>query len=143
MFPRLIAKYFECFDPVYPFIHRRTFTANYESFWASPSEEKNKADADLLGLHYAVYALGTQFMQFSSYTEKTSSAEFYGKSSKTELSGKSLTKRHSVRCYAIATQLLLSQPNLSASRSGHAFAHVLLDERQSRFRRLLLGWSHA
>ena len=30
----LIAKYFEVVDPVYPFIHRRTFYADYERFWS-------------------------------------------------------------------------------------------------------------
>ncbi|KAI6878769.1 hypothetical protein KC334_g17208, partial [Hortaea werneckii] len=30
----LIARYFEVVDPVYPFLHRRSFYADYERFWA-------------------------------------------------------------------------------------------------------------
>lgn len=74
----LIAKYFECVAPVYPFLHRRTFYVAYERFWALPEEQRETAEADLIALHFALYALGTQFMQFS-FDAKTSSAEFLGK----------------------------------------------------------------
>lgn len=75
----LVARYFECVDPVYPFIHRRIFYSLYENFWASPLSEKHNAGADMLALHFTLYALGTQFMPFPSYEERTQSAEFYGK----------------------------------------------------------------
>ncbi|KAI7127229.1 hypothetical protein KC324_g17438, partial [Hortaea werneckii] len=73
----LIARYFEVVDPVYPFLHRRSFYADYERFWALSPEEKGASDASFIALHYAMYALGTQFMQFPSYAERSSSAEFY------------------------------------------------------------------
>lgn len=75
----LIAKYFECVAPVYPFLHRRTFYVAYEQFWALSEKERESADADLIALHFALYALGTQFMQFPAYQAKTSSAEFLGR----------------------------------------------------------------
>lgn len=75
----LVAKYFECVDPVYPFLHKPTFYALYEKFWALSLAEKQRADADMLAVHFALYALGTQFMHFPAYEERTSSAEFYGK----------------------------------------------------------------
>ncbi|CAC9894340.1 unnamed protein product, partial [Aureobasidium pullulans] len=72
----LIAKYFECVAPVYPFLHRRTFYVAYERFWQLPEKERETADADLIALHFALYAMGTQFMQFPAYDAKSSSAEF-------------------------------------------------------------------
>lgn len=65
-------------DPVYPFVHRRSFYKTYTRFWSSPLSEKQRVDADMLALHYTIYALGTQFMSFTSYDATTSSAEFYG-----------------------------------------------------------------
>jgi hypothetical protein len=76
----LIAKYFECVAPVYPFLHRRTFYVAYERFWQLPEKERETADADLIALHFALYAMGTQFMQFPAYDAKSSSAEFLGRS---------------------------------------------------------------
>lgn len=75
----LIAKYFECVAPVYPFLHRRTFYVAYERFWALPERERETADADLIALHFALYAMGTQFIDLASYDAKSSSAEFLGK----------------------------------------------------------------
>ncbi|KAK0933578.1 hypothetical protein LTR29_014869 [Friedmanniomyces endolithicus] len=60
----LIARYFEAVDPVYPFIHRRSFYADYERFWSVSLEERGNTDASFVALHYAMYALGTQFMPF-------------------------------------------------------------------------------
>ena len=40
----LIAKYFEVVDGVYPFLHRRTFYADYERFWALPAEKRGEMD---------------------------------------------------------------------------------------------------
>ena len=54
----LIAKYFEIIDGVYPFLHRRTFYADYERFWALPPEKKGETDASFTALLYAMYAPG-------------------------------------------------------------------------------------
>lgn len=74
----LVARFFEAMHPVYPFLHRRSFYTRYERFWSSSPSERLKADADMLALHYTVYALGTQFMELPSYRDAAASAEFYG-----------------------------------------------------------------
>ncbi|KAK7704237.1 hypothetical protein SLS57_010621 [Botryosphaeria dothidea] len=73
----LVAKYFEAVDPVYPMIHRGKFDADYERFWSLPHEEKCQADSALLGLHFVVYAMGTQFIQMQDPQERAQIAEFY------------------------------------------------------------------
>ncbi|OJD32176.1 zn 2cys6 transcription factor [Diplodia corticola] len=73
----LVAKYFEAVDPVYPMIHRPKFDADYERFWSLSHEEKCQADSALLGLHFVVYAMGTQFIQMPDPQERAQIAEFY------------------------------------------------------------------
>ncbi|KAL1615293.1 hypothetical protein SLS54_009072 [Diplodia seriata] len=73
----LVAKYFEAVDPVYPMIHRPKFDADYERFWSLSHEDKCQADSALLGLHFVVYAMGTQFIQMPDLQERAQIAEFY------------------------------------------------------------------
>lgn len=73
----LVAKYFEAVDPVYPMIHRPKFEADYERFWSLSHEDKCQADSALLGLHFVVYAMGTQFIQMPDLQERAQIAEFY------------------------------------------------------------------
>ncbi|KAF2750213.1 hypothetical protein M011DRAFT_233199 [Sporormia fimetaria CBS 119925] len=93
----LVAKYFEAVDPVYPMIHRRNFYADYERFWSLPLEEKNAADPVLVGLHYVVYAMGTQFITNVSDQERKQIAEFYVSASQQALRLSGYLSRASVR----------------------------------------------
>ena len=73
----LVDKYFESVDPVYPMINKAHFLADYDRFWALPEQEKMKVDPSMLGLHYAVYAMGAQFVQLESEQTRAQIAEFY------------------------------------------------------------------
>lgn len=133
----LVAKYFECVDPVYPFLHKRTFYALYEKFWALPLAEKNRADADMLAIHFTLYALGTQFLQLNSFEERTSSAEFYGVFGLDVLPGRKADKtiasaaNQSLRIYsffnrssirAIAAMILLGYFLMNDNHASDAYA---------------------
>jgi hypothetical protein len=73
----LVAKYFEAVDPVYPMLHKEAFYADYDTFWRLPQEEKCFADASLLALQFAIYALGAQFLQMESDQARQQISEFY------------------------------------------------------------------
>ena len=130
----LVAKYFECVDPVYPFIHKRMFYSLYEQFWASPLHEKNRTDADLLALQYTVYALGTQFMPFPSYEERTQSAEFYASAANQALRIYSYLNRASMR--SIAAMLLLGYFLMNDNHASDAYAWAGILLRQAYAMRL-------
>jgi hypothetical protein len=73
----LVAKYFESVDPVYPMVNRQNFEAEYDRFWSLPLTEKHRTDASLLALHFAIYAMGAQFIQMESEQARAQIAEFY------------------------------------------------------------------
>ncbi|KAL1305409.1 hypothetical protein AAFC00_002296 [Neodothiora populina] len=130
----LVAKYFECVDPVYPFIHKRMFYTMYEKFWASPQSKKHRADADLLALHFTLYALGTQFMPFPSYGERTQSAEFYASAANQALRIYSYLNRASMR--SIAAMLLLGYFLMNDNHASDAYAWAGILLRQAYAMRL-------
>ena len=74
----LAERYFTCVDPIYPILNRQSFYADYENFWAMSLPAKYQADASTLALHFAVYAMGTQFVQLHSYKDRSQTSEFYG-----------------------------------------------------------------
>ncbi|PNS17045.1 hypothetical protein CAC42_5009 [Sphaceloma murrayae] len=122
----LVAKFFEVMDPVYPFLHRRTFFTNYERFWAQPLSIKNDADADLLALHYTIYALGTQFMHFPTYEERASSAEFYASAANQALRIYSYLNRASMRSMAAMILLTYFLMNDNHASDAYAWSGILL-----------------
>jgi hypothetical protein len=130
----LIGKYFEAVDPVYPFIHRRSFYADYERFWALPPEQKNLTDASFMALHYAMYALGTQFMQFPSYKERSQTAEFYCSAANQALRVYSYLNRTSMR--AIQAMLLMSYFLMNDNHASDAYAWAGIHLRQAYAMRL-------
>lgn len=73
----LVQKYFDTVDAVYPIINKYQFLADYDRFWALLPQEKHTADPALLGLHFVVYAMGTQFIELPSDQERKQVAEFY------------------------------------------------------------------
>jgi len=102
----LIAKYFETVDDVYPFLHRRSFYADYERFWALSLQGRGETDASFSALLFAMYALGTQFVEFPSYDERSQTAEFYCSAANQALRVYSYLNRTSMR--AIQAMLLMS-----------------------------------
>ena len=130
----LIAKYFEAVDPVYPFIHRRSFYADYERFWALPVEEKHKTDAAMMALHYAMFALGTQFLQYPGYEERSQTAEFYCSAANQALRIYSYLNRTSMR--AIQAMLLMAYFLMNDNHASDAYAWAGIHLRQSYAMRL-------
>ncbi|KXL46740.1 hypothetical protein M433DRAFT_65302 [Acidomyces richmondensis BFW] len=130
----LIAKYFEVVDPVYPFLHRRSFYADYERFWALPLEHRGMTDASFVALHYAMYALGTQFMQFPSYEERSQTAEFYCSAANQALRVYSYLNRTSMR--AIQAMLLMSYFLMNDNHASDAYAWAGIHLRQAYAMRL-------
>nr|POE94596.1 putative transcriptional regulatory protein [Quercus suber] len=130
----LIAKYFETVDPVYPFLHRRSFYADYERFWSLSIEEKNETDASYMALHYAMYALGTQFMEFPSYEERSQTAEFYASAANQALRVYSYLNRTSMR--AIQAMLLMSYFLMNDNHASDAYAWAGIHLRQAYAMRL-------
>lgn len=130
----LIAKYFEAVDPVYPFIHRRSFYADYERFWALPTEEKHKTDAAMMALHYAMFALGTQFLQYPGYEERSQTAEFYCSAANQALRIYSYLNRTSMR--AIQAMLLMAYFLMNDNHASDAYAWAGIHLRQSYAMRL-------
>ncbi|KAM0724291.1 hypothetical protein Q7P37_000173 [Cladosporium fusiforme] len=130
----LIAKYFEAVDPVYPFIHRRSFYADYERFWALSIEEKHKTDAAMMALHYAMFALGTQFLQYPGYDERSQTAEFYCSAANQALRIYSYLNRTSMR--AIQAMLLMAYFLMNDNHASDAYAWAGIHLRQSYAMRL-------
>ncbi|KAF1811563.1 hypothetical protein P152DRAFT_398942 [Eremomyces bilateralis CBS 781.70] len=77
----LVAKYFECVDPVYPMLNQQSFLQDYENFWQLQIQDKYKADPGLVALQLIIYAMGTQFFPktcaTADGTQQAQMAEFY------------------------------------------------------------------
>lgn len=130
----LVNKYFDIFDTVYPFLHRRTFYSDYETFWALPAEDKGKTDASLIALHYAIYALGTQFMQSTPFEERSQTAEFYCSAANQALRVYSYLNRTSMQ--AIQAMLLMSYFLMNDNHASDAYAFAGIHLRQAFAMRL-------
>lgn len=122
----LLARYFECVDPVYPMIHRQTFYADYEHFWRLVPLERNKTDAAFVGLIFAMLALGTQFVMSTSCKERKQTAEFYASASNQALrmsSYLSTASISSIQAMVLLTYFLINDNHAS---DGWAFAGILI-----------------
>ncbi|KAM4064668.1 fungal specific transcription factor [Hirsutella rhossiliensis] len=121
----LLARYFECVDPVYPMIHRQTFYADYEHFWQLGAQERDETDAAFIGLIFVMLALGTQFVTSTSATERKQTAEFYASASNQALrmsSYLSTASLRSIQAMVLMTYFLINDNHAS---DGWAFAGIL------------------
>lgn len=122
----LVAKYFEAVDPVYPMIHQRNFYAEYERFWSLPLSEKQVADPVLLGLHFVVYAMGTQFIQTPSDQERAQIAEFYISAAHQSLRLSSYLSRTSLKSIQAMVLICYFLMNDNHASDAWAFGGVLM-----------------
>jgi hypothetical protein len=122
----LVTKYFEAVDPVYPLVNKGHFYADYERFWSLPPEEKEQFDAASLGLHFAMYAMATQFLQTESDRERVQISEFYASASHQSLRLSSYL--NSTVLTTVQTMVLLCYflMNDNHATDAFAFAGVLL-----------------
>ena len=122
----LLARYFECVDPVYPMLDRQTFYAEYEQFWSLSHPEKDRTDAAFVALIFVILALGTQFVTATSTKEKNQTAEFYASASNQALrvgSYLSTASIPSVQAMVLITYFLINDNHAS---DGWAFAGILM-----------------
>jgi len=122
----LIAKYFEAVDPVYPMIDKQQFYADYDSFWALSPAEKPEADAALIGLHFVVYAMGTQFIEMSSDKERQQIAEFYASAAHQALRISSYLTRTSLTAVQAMVLICYFLMNDNKASDAWAFGGVLM-----------------
>ncbi|KAG6104590.1 hypothetical protein E4U31_001879 [Claviceps sp. LM219 group G6] len=122
----LVARYFECVDPIYPMIHRQTFYADYEHFWRVRAEEKDEMEASFIALIFIILALGTQFVTTASIDERKQTAEFYASASNQALrvsSFMSTASLRSIQAMVLMTYFLINDDHAS---DGWAFAGILI-----------------
>ncbi|KAF2109975.1 fungal-specific transcription factor domain-containing protein [Lophiotrema nucula] len=123
----LVDKYFEAVDPVYPMIHRRNFYADYERFWSLPDAEKQVTDPVLLGLHFVVYAMGTQFINMPQPTaNQVQMAEFYVSAAQQALRLSSYLSRASVRTLQAMVLICYFLMNDNHASDAWAFGGILM-----------------
>ncbi|PFH56172.1 hypothetical protein XA68_16960 [Ophiocordyceps unilateralis] len=128
----LLARYFECVDPIYPMIYRQTFYAEYEHFWQLASgqrdarDARDETDAAFVGLVFVMLALGTQFVTTTSAKERKQTAEFYASASNQALrlsSYLSTASLCSIQAMVLITYFLINDNHAS---DGWAFAGILI-----------------
>lgn len=122
----LVARYFECVDPVYPMIHRQTFYADYEHFWRMKTDERNKMDPSFIALIFVILALGTQFVSSTTPKDRKQTAEFYASASNQALrmfSYLSSASIRSIQAMVLITYFLINDNHAS---DGWAFAGILI-----------------
>lgn len=122
----LLTRYFECVDPVYPMLHRQTFYADYEQFWALSRPQKDKVDAAFVALLFVMLALGTQFVTSTSPVERKQTAEFYASASNQALrvnSYLSTASLRSIQAMVLITYFLINDNHAS---DGWAFGGILM-----------------
>ncbi|KAK0643464.1 fungal-specific transcription factor domain-containing protein [Cercophora newfieldiana] len=122
----LIARYFECVDPVYPMLHRQTFYADYEHFWQLSRPDKDCAEPAFVALIFVMLALGTQFVTTTSPRERKQTAEFYASASNQALrmsSYLSMASLKSIQAMVLITYFLINDNHAS---DGWAFGGILM-----------------
>ncbi|KAF1992349.1 hypothetical protein K402DRAFT_388003 [Aulographum hederae CBS 113979] len=122
----LISNYFESVDPVYPIIDKDQFYLDYIRFWSLDEVGRASSDAALLGLHFAMYALGTQFTTMNSEEERQQSAEFYASAAHQALRISSYLCRTSIRSIQSMVLLCYFLMNDNKASDAWAFAGVLV-----------------
>lgn len=123
----LLARYFECVDPVYPMLHRQTFYADYEQFWSlTQGSTCDDIDGALIALTFVMLAMGTQFVTATSSHERQKSSEFYVSASHQALRVSSYLNRASLR--SIQAMVLITYFLINDNHAGDAwaFAGVLI-----------------
>lgn len=124
----LVAKYFEAVDPVYPMLHKEFFYAEYDEFWALSLEEKNLADASLLALHFAIYAMGAQFLPMDSDSARQQISEFYVSSAHQSLRLYPFLSKTSLRSLEAMVLMAYFLMNDNKATDAWAFCGILVKQ---------------
>lgn len=122
----LVAKYFESVDPVYPMLHKESFYADYDNFWAMPLERRPMADPSLLALHFAVYALGTQFLHLESDAAKQQICDFYISAAHQSLRLSQFLSKSTLRTIEVMVLIAYFLMNDNKATDAWAFCGILV-----------------
>ncbi|KAG5977030.1 hypothetical protein E4U55_007102 [Claviceps digitariae] len=122
----LVARYFECVDPIYPMLHRQTFYADYEHFWRVRTEEDTDTEASFVALIFVILALGTQFVTSTAPDERRQTAEFYASASYQALRVSSFLSNASLRSIQAMVLMTYFLINDNHASDGWAFAGILI-----------------
>ncbi|KAG7403765.1 Transcription factor yanR [Fusarium oxysporum f. sp. rapae] len=129
---RLLSRYFECVDPVYPVIHRQKFYANYEYFWQLKQQgEASSTDPTFVALIFAMLALGAQFVTTTPSQERKLTAEFYASASSQSLrisSYLSSASLGSIQAMVLLVHFLVNNNHVS---EAWAFSGILIRQAQA------------
>jgi hypothetical protein len=124
----LVAKYFESVDSVYPMLHKEAFYADYDNFWTLPQDEKCYADASLLALQFAIYALGAQFLQMESDQARQQISEFYVSAAHQSLRLYPFLSRTSLRSIEAMVLICYFLMNDNKATDAWAFSGILVKQ---------------
>ncbi len=123
----LLAQYFECVDPVYPMVHRQSFYAEYEAFWALDKPEKDCYDAAFVALIFVMLALGTQFVPTSTGPkDRKQTAEFYASAGNQALRMSSYLSTATISSVQAMVLLVYFLINDNHASDGWAFAGIVM-----------------
>ncbi|TVY74004.1 Sorbicillinoid biosynthetic cluster transcription factor 2 [Fusarium oxysporum f. sp. cubense] len=130
---RLLSRYFECVDPVYPVIHRQRFYANYEYFWQLEAQgEASSTDPTFVALMFAMLALGAQFVTSTAPSqERKDAAELYASASSQSLrisSYLSSASLGSIQAMVLFVHFLVNNNHAS---DAWAFSGILVRQAQA------------
>jgi hypothetical protein len=101
-------------------LHKEFFYAEYDEFWALSPNEKCLTDASLLALHFAIYAMGAQFMQMESEAARQQISEFYVSSAHQSLRLYPFLSKTSLR--SIEAMVLMSYFLMNDNKATDAWA---------------------
>jgi hypothetical protein len=107
-------------------LHRQTFYADYEQFWALSRPQKDKVDAAFVALLFVMLALGTQFVTSTSPVERKQTAEFYASASNQALRVNSYLSTASIRSIQAMVLITYFLINDNHASDGWAFAGILM-----------------
>jgi len=101
-------------------VHRQRFYGEYDHFWSLSLAERGKADASMLALHFAMYAMGAQFIQMESEQARAQIAEFYVSAAHQSLRLYPFLSRTSIR--SIQAMILMGYFLMNDNKATDAWA---------------------
>ena len=122
----LVAKYFESVDAVYPILHKEAFYADYDNFWAMPTDHRPAADPSMIALFFAVYALGTQFLHLDSDEGKQQICDFYISAAHQSLRLSQFLSKSTLRTIEVMVLIAYFLMNDNKATDAWAFCGILV-----------------
>ena len=128
---RLITKFFDSVDPIYPLVHQSRFYSQYNAFWRLPQAEKAQIETSFLALLFVMLAMGTQFLRLpgdpaTAQQKQMSGAEFYASAGHQALRLGAYLNRTSVPTLQAMVLMTYFLMNAHHASDGWAFAGIII-----------------